>query len=430
MGNRRRPANDKALTSVSDYRAVFDALAAAVLTVDPERRIRERNLALEILNDIMASATRSLHLPEILQALRRVFVEKMKIDAGGILFHSDAGGRVGLEMCWGVPEPAKGDFETFALACCREGKVIHENDVTLVRHQPLWHESPFAAGFKDCGWLAYLCISLFLKGEMNALIFLAGKNRDSFSDDQAAFYKMLGQQIRIAVQNARLFETVQASHAAMKALSLRLVRVQEAERRHVARELHDEIGQLLTGLKLALEMASRESETRSASLAQAKSLANTITGLVRELSHKLRPSMLDDLGLLPTLPWLFERFSSQTNIHVAFEHSNMENKRFLHELETAVYRITQEALTNVARHAGVNSATVRLWCNDKTLGLQIEDHGVGFDAPWTSKAAASNGLNGMRERVMLLGGRFAIETNPGSGVRLTAELPTDADGKP
>ncbi len=391
-----------------------------------ERRIRERNLALEILNDIMASTTRSLHSPEILQALKRVLVEKMRVEAGGILFYSDAEGRMGLEVCWGVPESAKREFEAFALACYREGTIIHEDDVTLVRHRPDWYESRFAAPFRDCGWRAYLCISLFLKGEMSGMIFLTGKNSDSFSDDQGAFYKTLGQQIRVAVQNARLFEALQDSHAGMKALSLRLVRVQEAERRHVARELHDEIGQLLTGLKLSLEMASQESETQSSNLSRAKALANTITGLVRELSRRLRPSMLDDLGLLPTLPWLFERFSSQTNIQVAFEHSHVENKRFLRELETAVYRIAQEALTNVARHAKVDRVTVRLWHHDKTLGLQIEDRGVGFDSRAVSKAA-SNGLNGMRERVMLLGGQFALETSPGSGVCLTVELPTDPE---
>ena len=90
-----------------------------------------------------------------------------------------------------------------------------------------------------------------------------------------------------------------------------------------------------------------------ASLLEVKSLANTITGLVRELSRKLRPSMLDDLGLLPTLPWLFERFSSHTNVQVVFEHMLADNKRFGHEVETAIYRIVQEALTNVARHAKV-----------------------------------------------------------------------------
>jgi signal transduction histidine kinase len=211
----------------------------------------------------------------------------------------------------------------------------------------------------------------------------------------------------------------------MKALSLRLVRVQEAELRHVARELHDEIGQLLTVLRLALEMALQSPGDQTAHLLEAKSHANTLTSLVRELSRNLRPSMLDNLGILPTLPWLFARFSTQTSIQVVFEHSGIDSKRFSREVETAVYRVAQEALTNVARHAQIDIVTVRLWSNDKTLGIQIEDHGVGFDS--TLRTGDSNGLNGMRERVMLLGGRFTVETSPGSGTRLMAELPTNTD---
>ena len=140
--------------------------------------------------------------------------------------------------------------------------------------------------------------------------------------------------------------------------------------------------------------------------------------------------MLDDLGLLPTLPWLFKRFSTHSNIQVTFEHMHVDNKRFSHEVETAVYRITQEALTNVARHANVNWATVRLWSTDKILAVQIEDHGDGFDSYSTLKEETTNGLSGMRERVLLLGGHFTLESNPGSGTRLMAELPIDTEGKP
>ncbi len=125
---------------------------------------------------------------------------------------------------------------------------------------------------------------------------------------------------------------------------------------------------------------------------------------------------------------MFDRFSANTNIHVLFEHTQPEAKRFSHELETAVYRISQEALTNVARHAKVNSVTVRLWRNEETLGVQIEDQGVGFDFPSTSKAGKADGLNVMRERVALLGGRFSIDARPGEGTRLTAEIPTGQGG--
>jgi signal transduction histidine kinase len=209
----------------------------------------------------------------------------------------------------------------------------------------------------------------------------------------------------------------------MQTLSRRLVEVQEAERRYIARELHDEIGQVLTGLKLALEMNVRISgETARASLIEAQSLVNKLMVLIRELSLNLRPAMLDDLGLLPALLWHFERFTAQTNIRVIFKHTGL-NQRFPLEVETAIYRIVQEALTNVIRHAKVNEVTVRIWLDEKMLGVQVEDYGIGFNSDALLNTGTSSGLAGMRERAVLLGGQFTIETSPGAGTRLTAELP-------
>ena len=135
-------------------------------------------------------------------------------------------------------------------------------------------------------------------------------------------------------------------------------------------------------------------------------------GLVRELSLKLRPAMLDDLGLLPDAAWHFERFTNQTNIQVAFRQKGIGGKRFPLQVETAVYRIIQEALTNVARHAKVNEVDVRLWSDERTLGVQIEDHGVGFAPSTRHSAGYANGLNGMRERAMLLGGQIYYRNRP------------------
>ncbi len=395
---------------------------------EAEQRIRERNLVLGVLNDIMASVTRSLELSEILEPLRTVLVEKLKISAGGIFFPREGDGRIETEMSWGVPASLQEDFGALALQCRKDGQVLHESDITLVRHKAGGSETKACARLKISGFRSYLCISLRAKGEMEGMIFLVDRKRDTFNDDQIAFYKTLGQQVGIATQNARLFQEARQSHAEMKALSLRLVRVQEDELRYVARELHDEIGQLLTGLRLAIEMALESTVEPIASLVEAKSLANALTGLVRELSRKLRPSMLDDLGLFPALRSLFERFSTHTGLQVVFEHTQPDEKRFSREVETAVYRIVQEALTNVARHAKASWATVRLWSHEKTLGIQVEDHGVGFDLPSALKAGETNGLNVIRERVMLLGGQFSIDAHPGAGTRLTAELPTEMGG--
>jgi PAS domain S-box-containing protein len=395
---------------------------------EAEQEIRERSLALEILNDVMASVTGSLRLSEILAALRRVFTEKLKIGGGGIFFPSETDSKISTEICWGVPPSDRNGLAAFVLKCFREGVVVHENEITLVRYRPGGRDSEIASVLRQRGWHGYLCLSLLSQGEAQGMIFLADTKRDAFSDDRMPFYRTLGQQIGVALQNARLFEQVRKSHVEMRDLSVRLVRAQENQLRYVARELHDEIGQLLTGLGLALQMAAQRSSTQETSLAEAQSLASTITGLVRELSRNLRPPMLDDLGLLPTLPWLFERFFTRTNVRVDFEHTEVDNMRFSHEVETAVYRIVQEALTNVARHAMIDRVTVRLWSGKKTLGVQIEDRGIGFDFHSTTRARKTNGLDGMRERAALLGGRFTVESSIGNGTRLTAELPTNAEG--
>lgn len=214
------------------------------------------------------------------------------------------------------------------------------------------------------------------------------------------------------------------SAAQLEAASRRLLEVQEAERRHIACELHDEIGQLLTGLKLQLEIGSRQSDrelrkTVGEALAQVKEL----TAQVRNLSLSLRPAMLDDLGLLPALLWHFERYTAATAVRVEFEHQGL-GRRFPAELETAAYRIVQEALTNVARYAAVDLATVRVWSDpDGFLRLGIEDHGVGFDPKDSSKQGKSTGLSGMIERASLLGGQLTIDSYPGKGTRVHAALP-------
>lgn len=212
---------------------------------------------------------------------------------------------------------------------------------------------------------------------------------------------------------------------ALRTLSHRLVEVQETERRQIARELHDEIGQALTGLKLLLETANRPSRNTRSSLGEAQVLINELMARVQDMSLDLRPAMLDDLGLVPALLWHFERYTAQTGIQVLFEHKGLQ-RRFTPEIETAVYRIVQEGLTNVARHAHVNEVTVRLVVGRAALSVGIEDHGAGFDTERALSNGASNGLNGMRERAALLGGHFRINSSPGVGTRLAARFPTDS----
>jgi PAS domain S-box-containing protein len=209
----------------------------------------------------------------------------------------------------------------------------------------------------------------------------------------------------------------------LRTLSRRLLQVQEGERRRLARELHDEVGQDLTGLRLSLEMLGRLSpEEASASLSAGRALVDRLIAQVRKLSLDLRPAMLDDLGLVPALVWQLQRYTAQTGVRVDLEHRGLEGRRFPPDVETAAYRIVQEALTNVARYAQVATAAVRLWLDQGALHVQIEDSGAGFD-PATTARGATSGLSGMQEWAVLLGGRLRVDSRPGKGTRLTAELP-------
>ncbi len=204
-------------------------------------------------------------------------------------------------------------------------------------------------------------------------------------------------------------------------LSNEVVRVQETERRRLARELHDEVGQILTGLKMTLQaIRFDDGDGAREKLAWAQSMLDSLMLQIRELSLQLRPAVLDDLGLLPALLWHIDRYTTQTGVRVAFTHVGID-VRLPPDVETAAYRIVQEALTNVARHAGVTEAKLWVRGDDRELVVIVEDEGRGL--PRDQAVRHSGGLSGMRERALLLGGQLLIEAAGQAGTRVTAILP-------
>jgi PAS domain S-box-containing protein len=252
-----------------------------------------------------------------------------------------------------------------------------------------------------------------------------------FTPEDVAMLEGVATIAAIAVENSRLFKELRRGRERLRALSRRQVEMQENERRALARELHDEIGQLLTGLKLTLDMLTGAVSTEGLeSLREGQELVAALIREVRDLSLTLRPPILDDLGLLPALLWQFERYTAHTHVQVTFTHSGLESRPCSPAVETAAYRIVQEALTNVARHAAVE--TVCVWARVMNGGLviDVEDQGGGFEPSLILSSEVSVGLLGMQERARLLGGRLRIESSPGAGTRIAAELPLEEGRRP
>lgn len=270
---------------------------------------------------------------------------------------------------------------------------------------------------------SWLGTPLVVSGEIIGLLSLGKSEPDFFTEEHRELTEALAGQAGVAIQNALLYEDVRRGRERSRWLSQQLVEVQEAERRHIARELHDEVSQVLTAFKLILESSRRlPAEDAQVKLKEADDLVTELIRQVREMSLDLRPPMLDDAGLLPTLLWFFQRYSAQTEVEVRFHHSGLDQP-LPEEVATATYRIVQEALTNVARYAGVSEVAVEVLSDGDVLSLRVQDNGVGFDPQSVRSEATTSGLRGIHERAALLGGHAEVTSAPGIGTALTAELP-------
>jgi PAS domain S-box-containing protein len=228
---------------------------------------------------------------------------------------------------------------------------------------------------------------------------------------------------KIEKEKERLFQRVHSAQERLKVLSRRLIEIQESERRHIARELHDEIGQVLTAIKINIQTSLRFTEMSEVipQLNDSVELVENALSQVRNLSVDLRPSMLDDLGLLSALRWYVDKQSQRTSINGKV--ISTVNKRYPAELEITCFRLTQEAITNIIKHSEATVFTVEIWEENDELHIRIIDNGKGFNVYSALKralAGASLGILGMQERVELAGGRLNINSNLDKGTDIHA----------
>jgi signal transduction histidine kinase len=381
-----------------------------------EEELRSRVDELMALNDSSLSLLGQLDSSHTLDNICQLAVDKFKLDAAWI-------GSLSADRTFIEPVAAYGlAFEELQPVKLDDTvspdpvvKAVNTSQA-VVMHQPKeWLDGA------PC-WQAAFPISM--QPDDSSVLSLYNFKGDSFSPSHLQTLEAFSNLVSMALQNAYLFQQVRNGRKRLEILSRRLVDFQEEERRRIAMELHDEIGQILTGLNMMLgaSLVSIPGEQQER-LKSARELVNELIGRVRQMSLTLRPTMLDDLGLLPTLLWHFENYTRQTGVQVLFHHSDIEGKRFSSEIETAVYRVIQEALTNVARHAGVQQVAVQVWVTQNILNAQIEDEGQGFNADASLQNGKTFGLLGMQERATSLRGYLTVDTQPGRGTSLLMQVP-------
>jgi signal transduction histidine kinase len=239
--------------------------------------------------------------------------------------------------------------------------------------------------------------------------------------DEVELLNGLANDLAYGIMSLRTREERDQAETDLRTLANKLVQTQEEERRHIARELHDETGSYLTILKLLIHRSGASlGDKAPPEIAEAEGMLKELMGQVRNLSLSLRPGMLDDLGLLPALQWYLEDFSKKTGIQVESNFNGLQ-RDLSQEMRTAAYRIIQEALTNVLRYAKTEKVTVVAQANEDRIFLQIRDEGVGFNP--SSIPSNSSGIRGIKERTRALGGKCSVDSAPGEGTCITVEIP-------
>lgn len=345
--------------------------------------------------------------------------------------------RVGVDAAWIDREkPEGGDREVMAWS----GVDRVEAERHAFRRTPSAQDGsgagvdvyPIAASTNSVGrgapFTEIAIVPLIFSGALIGELKLLSRESGFFTTERQLLLESYANLAAVVIQNRLLVEELRVTNRQLHGLSQRLIRAQEDERLNLSRELHDVSSQLLAGLLFELGVLERnalEPNAASIRVQGLKATAHELQENLHQLAVHLRPASLDHVGLVTALEQYLHDFGQQYNLRVEFESVGMQAQRLAHDVETAIYRVVQESLTNVILHAHATRVDVLLGWRNGNVVVTIEDDGVGF-LPGTLKMEERLGLFGMRERVEMLEGNFTLETSPGKGTTVNVEIPCDA----
>jgi PAS domain S-box-containing protein len=392
--------------------------------VQAEAETKQRNQELAALNEIGQAIVSSLDLQKTLTIIADHTTRLMGMAATSVALVDEAND----DLYFAAASGEGADFivgQRLALGQGVAGWVVQRGEPVLipdVTQDDRWYGDFDAEG--GFSTRSILCVPLKSKGRIIGAIEAINKEY-GFNKDDLHLLNALVAPVSTAIENARLFEQVRTGREQLRTLSRRLVEMQEAERAHVARELHDETGQALSSMLLNLGLLEQEADQPKMVIIRTNEMIMMVDDMLENLHRlamNLRPATLDHLGLIPALEQYIETFNQQHRMKAQFEAVGLSQGRLPPEVETALYRIVQESLTNVVRHAQATQADVLVERRGDKVVTIIEDNGVGFDSE-SAMQTSRLGLLGMRERAEMLNGKLVIESSPGLGTTILVEVP-------
>lgn len=396
-----------------------------------EERILEANRNLLALNLIAEAVSQSLDLDTILGSALDKVLELMKSETGGILLLDEESETLSYRVCRGLSEEFVRDIgrlklgEGIAGTVAQQAEPIYVDNISEDPRLTRW------AVIRE-GLRAFASVPLVSKNRVLGVMNIASHELDRFDPEDVQLLGSVSSQIAVALENAELYQELQRRQERRGELLHLTISTQEEERKRIARGLHDETSQALTSLALNLEMAA-DSLPASAVEAKAKlkevlATATRTLDEIHNIIYELRPTLLDDLGLIAALKWHVENYLETAGV-TAYLETDGEERRLPSEVEVGLFRVVQEATTNIVRHARAESAFVFLDFEESSVVMRIEDDGQGFDPHQVAKDKDRErglGLLGMKERVEQLGGTLSIVSRPGEGTQIHIRVPINS----
>jgi signal transduction histidine kinase len=407
-------------TVLSDVQDIEIGLRGYVIT-GKERFLDDYNNGLDTLSRDRKVLSTTLHEDPLYRSEQPQNLEKLE----GLIEKKLALSNAMLALSKNVPYQSS-EIELYMV----ESKGLRDairaviNDMQSLEHTRLIERDLYVDGHGRSA-IRYFIVGVLI--EIIILIWVAWQIRQEITQRQQAqeSLRQMHDELELRVQERTI--ALVDSNERLRELSHRLMNVQETERRQIAHDLHDEIGQSLTAMKLGLkemENALKFGPTASL-LADSLSILDGVIRQVRSLALDLRPSLLDEIGLVPALKWYLKRQEERAGWEIEYS-ANIADSHLSQEVEIACFRIVQEALTNIVRHAEATHVRVTLAQQGGCLVLSIEDNGKGFNieqAKNRARSGTSIGLLGMEERARWVGGELTITSSPKTGTRFMARLP-------